>query len=118
MPSLTFEIDWINKRLTSKKIDGAQAVGQAVEVITAIERGDWRGYPSDFGINGKFILGKPIDFAKANAERIIGEALYKDNRIDTVRDMTLQVIEGGLRAVFITNTISGESIPSEVEIAI
>lgn len=122
MPSLTFEIDWQNKRLTSKKIDGIQAVGQAVQVITSVQQNEWRGYEPTFGIDARFIIGRPLDFAIANTERIIKEGIYKDNRVDTLKDMKIEVKkDDNNKNILIVNfdTVSyGESIPSEVKIAI
>lgn len=122
MPSLTFEIDWQNKRLTSNTIDGIKAVGQAVQVITAVEQNDWTGYPSYFGIDARYIIGRPLDFALANTERIIKEGIYKDNRVDTLKNLKIKVEkdETNKNILLITfDTVShGESIPSEVKIAI
>lgn len=122
MPSLTFKIDWQNKRLTSKTIDGIEAVGQTVQVISSIEQNDWPGYPSYVGIDARFIIGRPLDFALANAERIIKEGIYKDNRVDTLKNMKIKVKKDETnKNILLVNfdTVSyGESIPSEVEIAI
>lgn len=122
MPSLTFEIDWQNKRLTSKKIDGKKAVGQAVQVISAVQQDEWPGYRPTFGIDARFIIGKPLDFAIANTERIIKEGIYKDNRVDTLKNMRIEVKKDeNNKNILIVNfdVVSfGETIPSEVQIAI
>lgn len=107
-PSKTFKIDWEHKRLLSEKIDGTEAVGQAITVITAIEYQDWPILPDWFGTEMKFIYGMERAFAKANLERLIKEALSTDDRITSVTNWQMEDKPNAVSCYFDTSTTVGD----------
>lgn len=112
-PSKTFKIDWERKRLLSEKIDGVEAVGQAITVITAIEYKDWPILPNWFGTEMKFVYGTERDFTKANLERLIKEALSTDDRIISITDWQMEDKPSAVKCYFKTSTTVGD-LDSEV----
>ena len=79
--SKTYMLDFDKKKLTSKVIDGEEAVKQSIYIILSIERGKAPGFPADFGVELEGLFGMPRNFVKANLERVISEALRYDPRI-------------------------------------
>lgn len=106
-PSKTFRIDWDRKRLLSEKIDGSEAVGQAIEVITAIEYQDWPILPEWFGTEMKFVFGMERDFTKANLQRLIKEALSTDDRITSVTEWEMEDMPNAVSCTFKTESTEG-----------
>lgn len=92
-PSKTFKIDWENKRITSKLIDGIEAVAQSIVVVTLFQIGRWPALPPNFGIDLTLVHNMPLDFVRANIERIIREALAPDERIDSLSDFEIELID-------------------------
>ena len=91
--SQTWEIDWENNRLLSKRIDGKEAVAQAVKVILAT---DYLKHPifSDlFGSEFYKYIGKDRDLLICNAERLVKEAVAPDLRILKVTDFQIDELD-------------------------
>lgn len=93
--SRTFKIDWENKRLLSKTIDGVDAVGQGTQVRLAVEWLDYQMMPDTFGIALKQLYNDrgdpmPRDYVLANLQRLIGECLSPDLRIHKILDFQME----------------------------
>ena len=73
-PSLTYGVDFENNRMTGK-IDGADAMKQAVFLILSTERFDWKIFSKDYGIELKGLYGMPRSYVEAELPRLIREAL-------------------------------------------
>lgn len=114
-PSKTFKIDWERKRLLSEKIDGVQAVGQAITVITSIEYKDWDIMPDWFGTEMKFIYGMERDFTKANLERLVKEGLSMDDRIKSITEWEMTDTENSVICTCNADTTEGKT---EVEVVV
>ena len=72
--SRTWEIDWENNRLLSKRIDGKQAVAQSVLVTLSTDYLKFPIFSDRFG----------------SAERLIKDAVAPDLRILKVRDFRIE----------------------------
>ena len=91
MPSTkVFKIDWDNNRLLPQKVDGIEAIKQAVQVYLAIEYRDCAIMPDWFGVEIKKLHAMPKNYIKANLERLIKTALSVDNRIKRVYDVNIK----------------------------
>lgn len=74
-PKKVFQIDWENGRLLSRRIDGADAAGQNMDVIAAVEYQEDEVMPDWFGIAMKDLYGMPPEYVIANLERTVKEAM-------------------------------------------
>lgn len=91
-PSLTYAIDW-ERGVISGKVNGLAAVRQAVVKILRTERFEHLIYGPDYGMEWKLVLGKDRLLARAEAKRLLTEALLQDERITELSDFRT-VFEG------------------------
>lgn len=90
-------------------VDGIEAVKQSVYKILNTERYQYLIYSSDYGVEFFDLLGEPVDFVCAEAERRIPEALLQDDRITDVSDFEFGVDRKGVVNVsFVVNTVFGK----------
>lgn len=81
MPSYTYKFDPISKRIIGK-VDGLEAVKQAVYLHLCTELGDYDIFPDeDYGIQTRDLYGKDVEFVKLIIEQRIKDALSIDTRI-------------------------------------
>lgn len=107
---LTSETYYINfeKNEIQGKINGLDAVAQAIYMILNIEKQSYTIYPLDFGVNLEKYIGQPHDYVIADIEREIKEALIKDSRILDVKDFEYTINKEHLLVKFIVLTVYGE----------
>lgn len=74
----------------SGKIDGIEAVRQAVSKILLTERFQYLIYNSDYGVELNSLIGQPQGYVQADIKRRITEALMQDDRIRNVTDFNIQ----------------------------
>jgi phage baseplate assembly protein W len=86
-PSLTYRIN--NNRIAGK-VDGIDAVRQAVSKILLTERFQYLIYNSDYGVELNSLIGQPQGYVQADIKRRITEALMQDDRIRNVTDFNIQ----------------------------
>lgn len=81
MPSYTYKFDPKSKRIIGK-VDGVEAVKQAVYLYLCTELGDYDIFPDeDYGIQTRDLYGKDVEFVKLIIEQRIKDALSIDTRI-------------------------------------
>ncbi|KWX80318.1 hypothetical protein AMQ84_04180 [Paenibacillus riograndensis] len=85
MSSLTYRMDWDKKRITSR-LDGLEAVQQAVAKMLRTDRYEHLIYSSDYGTEWGLVLGKDRLLVRAEIRRIVSEALLQDERIIGLED--------------------------------
>lgn len=112
-----YKIDWDNNRLLSRRIDGKEAVEQAVQVYTAVEYQDFQIMPDNFGIEMKDMYGMPRNFVKANLERKIKEALSIDSRIERAYNFVMTDLENAVLVEFVVDCVEG-TFKTEVELKV
>lgn len=82
-PSKSFKLDPETGSVT-RRIDGMEAVKQAVFKILNTERYLYPIYSWDYGVELSDLFGEPYDYVCAESERRICEALEVDDRINSV----------------------------------
>lgn len=113
----TFEIDWENNRLLSRKVEGEDAVRQNIKSILAVEYQDFIVMPDWFGLAMKDMYGMPRPFVKANLERLIKEALSTYQIIKKIYDVEIYDIDNYSIGIDITvELVDGTSFPMNLEV--
>lgn len=111
--SLTWQVK--NGRIINK-IDGQEAMIQAIAKILETERSVYPIYSEDYGHDLDELIGKSDDYVETEIERVLEEALTEDDRITgvTVDDFT---VDGDKATVTATvSTIYGEiEVEQEVD---
>ena len=111
--SLTWQVK--NGRIINK-IDGQEAMIQAISKILETERSVYPIYSEDYGHDFDELIGKSDDYVETEIERVLEEALTEDDRITgvTVDDIT---VDGDKATVTATvSTIYGEiEVEQEVD---
>ena len=110
LPSLTYAVDWENKRV-SGRIDQLAAMRQAVKLILETERYEWEIYSWDYGTELKAMIGRPAPVVSAVLQDKISDALLADDRILEVADFTSErTAKGSIIIYFTVKTIFGETL--------
>lgn len=116
-PGLTYAMD-LEKKIISGKVDGINAMPQAIYKIIATIRYKWIIYSWNYGIELIELIGKPKTYCCPVIENRITEALIQDDRIKSVNNFEFDVSKRGVVAVsFNVNTIFG-TVDSETEVSI
>ena len=87
--------------------DGLSAVEQAIYCALATERYAYPAYSGNYGAELASLIGQPNDYARAELERRISEALTWDSRIEGVEDFSFETRGGVVSAAFTVRTIYG-----------
>ena len=111
-PSLTFKID--GDRIQGK-IDGLEAVKQAVDLTLSVERFEYEIYSWDLGLETKDLIGKSREYVRGDLERRIREALAEDDRVTGLSDFDVSFSGETATATFTVNTEFG-NLSEEVTI--
>ncbi|MGO4786962.1 DUF2634 domain-containing protein [Paenibacillus sp. 2KB_20] len=84
LPSRTYSFDWNNGRVSSRKVDGIEAVKQTVFKILSTRRFEHLIYSGDYGneMDLSAVRGRAV--FESEVERWVREALTQDDRISAV----------------------------------
>lgn len=113
-PSRTWQLDFAAGRVRGSirggMIDGNAAIGQAAQCALLTERYAYLYLPWAYGSELHTLVGKPSDYVRAEAPRMIREALLEDDRIRDVRDFTFDgdVITFWIDTIYGTQKINAE----------
>lgn len=88
-PSLTFGIDFDRRRVVGK-VDGLEAVKQAVFLILQTERYRHLIFSPDYGSELEGLIGRDPLYVQSEIKRRIREALMQDDRIEDVTNFSIQ----------------------------
>lgn len=112
LPSRTYLVK--NGRIQSM-IDGREAMVQAIDKILRTERFVFPIYTEDYGNDFNELLGKELDYAEVEVERMLKEAMYADDRVTDVRvddvqkmNSTTLMVSGTVETIFGTVPIESE----------
>lgn len=106
-PSESFKLD-MEREFISERIDGLEAVRQAVFKILNTERYSYPIYSWDYGVELDDLFGEPYDYVCAELQRRIAEALECDDRIESVGDFVFTRKAGGVILVeFVVRSVFG-----------
>ena len=99
------------------KVDGLEAVKQAVFKMLNTERYQYLIYSWDYGVELLDLFGESISYVCPELERRITEALLQDDRIEEVDGFEFEVSGGTVKASFTVHTVFGDmQAQKEVEI--
>ncbi|WP_374713110.1 DUF2634 domain-containing protein [Symbiobacterium terraclitae] len=85
-PSLTYRLD-MESGTISGRVDGLEAVKQAVYKILATPRYQHLIYTPNYGHELHTLIGKDPLLVRSEAARMLREALLQDDRITAVQDV-------------------------------
>lgn len=105
-PSLTWKLDFENKRIT-QMIDGLEAVKQAAFVILETERFQYLIYSFNFGSELQGLIGKSPLLVQSEIRRLIREALLQDDRITDVQNINFQTQGDSMLVEFTVVSVFG-----------
>lgn len=116
MPSKTFKIDFERNRIV-EKIDGLEALKQAVFFILNTERFRHIIYSYNYGNEIEKTIGLSFDLARSEVERFINEAILADDRFEEIKDFTVEKTDRNTMIVnFNVVTNIGRTINVEQEV--
>lgn len=87
-PSYTYRLDFENGRIIGK-IDNNEAILQAVRKVLNTDRYAYEIYSWTYGNEIYTLFGKDISYTIADLPRILEEALYVDDRIRIIENLTM-----------------------------
>jgi len=105
-PSLTYKLDIGQKRISSR-IDGLDAIKQAVYKALATERYVYLIYSTDYGSE---IRPNPIEI---EMERWIKEAVLQDERIRSIDNFSMTRHAENIAVEFTVVSVAGEFVVSQ-----
>ena len=114
-PSLTWGVDWQNKRII-QKIDQSAAIEQAVFFMLNTQRFRYLIYSDNHGSEVKTLLGQDMDIVESRVSDMIQEALLVDDRITAVDSLKFKQIDSDtLQVTCVVHSIFGD-IPIQTEV--
>ena len=114
-PTNTYRIDFERGRVLGR-VDGREAMVQAISKILQTERFDYLIYSWRYGSELKAMLGRSRSVLESELRRVIREALLQDSRITDVSSFSISYpMPRTAHAYFIATTIFGE-VNSEVTV--
>ena len=106
LSSKTYGIDFESGRVVGK-IDGLEALKQAVFKILSTERFEYVIYSRNYGTELKGLFGKPKYYVYSELERCIRDALLADDRINAVYGFSFREDKGNVLAEFTVDSVFG-----------
>ncbi len=115
LPSLTYQV--VNGRILGK-IDGMEAMLQAVNKILRTDRFVFTIYSDQYGNDLSELIGKELPYVKAELGRVFDEALKADDRVDSVEvNSVTQTGRNTLLVNLTVTTMFGDAtVESEVNV--
>lgn len=108
--SRTYEIDFINKRLTGKMIDGLDAIRQFVHLAIQVSRFKYGAYSDDYGSELFDLITdeeSTEELIENEIPRLINEAIAYDDRIESVDNFVIEKIDEAFHIAFDVTTNEG-----------
>jgi len=113
----TWIIDWVNKEIKSEKINGVEAMKQAIYLRLKTQIRKWMIYSQGYGSDIDLYFGKNINLAKSRLRLVITECLLNDDRVVSVNDFLFSTPERNTLAVsFTVTTTAGDKINVSQEV--
>ncbi len=89
-PSLTWKLNPAKKCITGK-IDGLEAIKQAVYLALQTERYQYLIYSFNYGQEFRKLVGKDPLYVQSEMKRMVQEALLQDDRITGITNLSATV---------------------------
>lgn len=107
-PSKNYKMH-IQDNIISGTCDGLEAMKQVIYKILNTERYRYPIYSWNYGVELSDLVGEPVSYVCAEAERRITEALTQDDRIDEVSDFKFDINnKHEVVCAFVVHTIFGD----------
>lgn len=118
-PVKTYILNLAEYRIEPGRVDGVDALKQAIYKILMTERYRYPIYSWNYGIELEELIGKPMSYVRPELERRIREALLVDDRIKAVDTFSFSEVEkNSLEVTFIVHSIYGDiEVEKEVNAA-
>lgn len=106
-PSLTYRLDFTNRRIIGK-VDDKEAVMQFIKKVMDTSKYAYEIYDWYYGNELLTLVGMPYDYIVVEAPRIIEEALLVDDRITYIDQWSFKkVAVDAMEISFLVHTIYG-----------
>lgn len=116
-PSLTYRLDFKNRRIIGK-VDDKEAVMQFIKKVLDTSKYAYTSYDWYYGNEILSLVGLPYDYIVAELPRIIDEALLVDDRILSIQNWSFNKTSvDSMHVLFLVRTIFG-TLNYEMEVAI
>lgn len=107
IPTRTYHLDFERKTINGK-VDGAEAMKQAIYLILNTERFYWPVYSWNYGTELIDLAGQSPYYVEAELERRIVDALMQDDRVVSVSGFTFRADGATMTATFTVKTTVGD----------
>lgn len=107
-PSLTYALDAENGRIRGK-VDGLEAVKQAVYLALSTERFAYLIYSWNYGAELDGFIGQPKEYVLSEIKRRISDALLQDDRITAVDNFKFETKKNTVHVTFTVHSVFGET---------
>lgn len=109
IPGLTWKLNE-EAGTIERKIDGTEALRQAIFCMLQIERFAYEIYSEDYGVELHERFGQPLEFATMEIEETIADTLLQDDRIVNVSEFQFLQTKEGLQVQFTVEGTDGTSL--------
>lgn len=106
---VTYKINFESKRIGGK-IDGQEALEQAILLALLTKRYEYAIYPHSYGTEWGDVIGEGYIKAMAGAKTAITDSLMCDDRIKDVSDFEFEKKKNALAVSFKVTSVFGETI--------
>ena len=107
-PSLTYRLDFINRRIIGK-VDGKEAVMQFIKKVLDNRKYAYEIYDWYYGNELLGLVGMSYDYFSVEAPRIVEEALLVDDRITYIDSWSFTRLSAdSMEISFLVHTIYGD----------
>ena len=116
-PSLTYRLDFTNRRIIGK-VDDKEAVMQFIKKVLDTSKYAYSSYDWYYGNEILSLIGQSYDYIITELPRIVEEALLVDDRIISIQNWNFSKINvDSMSASFLVRTIFG-TINYEMEVSV
>ncbi|MBC2038360.1 DUF2634 domain-containing protein [Listeria marthii] len=115
--SKTYEIDFVNKKMTGRIIDGLEAIRQFVHLAIQVSRFKYPAYSDDYGSELFDLITdeeSTEELIENEIPRLISEAIEYDDRIEVVDNFVIEKVSGSFHISFDVTTSEGVLEAQEV----
>ncbi|ENL8761325.1 DUF2634 domain-containing protein [Listeria monocytogenes] len=108
--SKTYEIDFVNKKMTGRIIDGLEAIRQFVHLAIQVSRFKYPAYSDDYGSELFDLITdeeSTEELIENEIPRLISEAIEYDDRIEVVDNFVIEKVSGSFHISFDVTTSEG-----------
>lgn len=106
-PSRTYSLDKEEGKFNIGYIDDLEAVKQAIYLVLLTERYDYIIY-DEYGVEIKYLFGREDSFVIPELERVITEAVLRDDRATNVTDFKITKNKDAMLCTFTVHTVFGD----------